>query len=308
MMGWTGGGVAQDGPEPTVPMGIGCDGMSIQILFIVGLILALAAAGWLYRDNGRLRARLLRLSRTAQSKHQYYQDLEHHHQGEADLRERTEEKLRSYLQLMDALINTIPNPIFFKDVDGVFRGCNQAFARDIVGLTRDRIIGSRAEELAGSLPDELVTCLKRNRVSKNAFEAEIPCADGRRRDFLFNTAPVAGEGPEKSGSVGVMLDLTEKNRAARERAQKEKFIGVLETAGAVCHELNQPLQVISGYAELMLVDLNREDKHYELAEQILEQVERIADITGKLQKITRYKTVDYGRHAKIIDIHQSSQD
>ena len=102
--------------------------------------------------------------------------------------------------------------------------------------------------------------------------------------FPFNTAPVAGEAPDQSGSVGVMLDLTEKNRAARERAQKEKFIGVLETAGAVCHELNQPLQVISGYAELMMVDLSRGDKHYELAEQILEQVERIADITGKLQK------------------------
>ena len=282
--------------------------MSIQVLFIVVLTLVLAAAGWLYRDNGRLRARLMQLSRTAQSKQQYYQDLEHHHQGEADLRERTEEKLRSYLHLMDALINTIPNPIFFKDVDGVFRGCNQAFARDIVGLTRDRIIGCRAEELVGSLPDELVTCLKCDGATKSAFEAEIPCADGRRRDFLFSTAPVAGEELEKSGSIGVMLDLTEKNRAARERAQKEKFIGVLETAGAVCHELNQPLQVISGYAELMLVDLNREDKHYELAEQILEQVERIADITGKLQKITRYKTVDYGRHAKIIDIHQSSED
>ena len=283
--------------------------MSIQVLIIGVLMLALAAAGWFYWDNGRLRARLMRLSRTAQSKHQYYQDAEQHHQGEVDLRERTEEKLRSYLHLMDALINTIPNPIFFKDADGVFRGCNQAFARDIVGLTRDRIIGCRAEELAESLPDELVTCLKRNRATKSAFEAEIPCADGRRRDFLFNTAPVTGgEGLERSGSIGVMLDLTEKNRAARERAQKEKFIGVLETAGAVCHELNQPLQVISGYAELMMVDLSRGDKHYELAEQILEQVERIADITGKLQKITRYKTVDYGRHAKIIDIHQSSED
>jgi signal transduction histidine kinase len=105
-----------------------------------------------------------------------------------------------------------------------------------------------------------------------------------------------------------MMDLTEKNRAARERAQKEKFQGVLETAGAVCHELNQPLQVISGYAELMMVDLAEGDKHYGLADQILEQVERIADITGKLQKITRYKTVDYGRHAKIFDIHQSSDD
>jgi len=270
------------------------------------ILLPTAAACWLARETSRLRGRLKRLSRTAQSKHKYYQDLESHHEGETDLKQRTEEKLRSYLQLMDTLINTIPNPIFFKDVDGVFRGCNQAFARDIVGLTRDRIIGRSAADLAEQVPSELVACLQRKGAHSKAFEAEIPCADGRRRDFLFNTARVSGEGLETAGSVGAMQDLTEKNRAARERAQKEKFQGVLETAGAVCHELNQPLQVISGYAELMMVDLSEGDKHYGLAEQILEQVERIADITGKLQKITRYKTLDYDRYTKIIDIHQSS--
>jgi PAS domain S-box-containing protein len=283
--------------------------MSIQTVIILLLILLpTMAAGWLARETARLRERLQRLSHTAQSKQKHFQNLEAQHQGESDLRQRTEEKLRSYLQLMDTLINTIPNPIFFKDADGIFRGCNQAFARDIVGLTRDRIIGCRPDELGGSVPEDLVVSLKRHGVSNRAFEAQIPCADGRRRDFLFSAAPIAGEGPELTGSVGVMQDLTEKNRAARDRAQKEKFQGVLETAGAVCHELNQPLQVISGYAELLLVDLDNENKHYDLAQQILEQVERIADITGKLQKITRYKTVDYGRHAKIIDIHQSSGD
>lgn len=272
------------------------------------VLLPTGVAFWLARETSRLRERLRRLSRTAQSKQKQYQKIETHREDEADLRQRTEEKLRSYLQLMDTLINTIPNPIFFKDSDGVFRGCNQAFAREIVGLTRDRIIGCKAADLGPQIPDELVACLKRNGVHSATFEAEIPCADGRRRDFLFTTATVVGEGSEKAGSVGAMMDLTEKNRAARERAQKEKFQGVLETAGAVCHELNQPLQVISGYAELMMVDLAEGDKHYGLAEQILEQVERIADITGKLQKITRYKTMDYGRHAKIFDIHQSSDD
>jgi PAS domain S-box-containing protein len=300
-----------ESPSPLADALFGNGFKRMSTLTIIILILILVpglTAAWLVRENTRLHARLKRLSRTARSKHKYYQDLESHHQGQDDLRQRNEEKLRSYLQLMDTLINTIPNPIFFKDGEGVFRGCNQAFAKQILGLTRDRIIGCRPDELAGEIPDDLAACLKRNGRHHSAFEAEIPCADGRRRDFLFSTAPVSGEGAEKTGSVGVMLDLTEKNRAARDRAQKEKFQGVLETAGAVCHELNQPLQVISGYAELMLVELNPDEKHYGLAQQILAQVERIADITGKLQKITRYKTLDYGRNAKIIDIHQSSGD
>ncbi len=279
-----------------------------SIWMAIGLaLLPTLAAWWFYRERSRLRERLNRFSRTAQSKHKYYQDLESHHRGETDLRLQTEEKLRSYLRLMDTLINTIPNPIYFMDVDGVFRGCNQAFAKDIIGQTRDRIIGQKARDLDEGIAEDLIRCLERIGLQQSAFEAEIPCADGKRRDFLFNTTPVNGEEGERAGSVGVMQDLTDKNRAARDRAQKEKFQGVLETAGAVCHELNQPLQVISGYAELMLVELADGEKQQGLAEQILDQVERIADITGKLQKITRYKTVDYGPYAKIIDIHQASR-
>ena len=275
---------------------------------ILLFLLPTVAAGWLYREWSRLRVRLKRLSRTAQSKHQYFQEVESHHQDEADLKRRTEAKLRRYLRLMDTVINTIPNPIFFQDVDGIFQGCNQAFARNIVGLTRDRINGRKITDLERDVPGELIDCLQRPGVRQAAFEAEILCADGRRRDFLFSTASVDGEAREKAGRVVMMQDLTEKNRAARDRAQKEKFQGVLETAGAVCHELNQPLQVISGYVELMMMEGMEGPKQQELAGQVLEQVERIADITGKLQKITRYKTVDYGRHARIIDIHQSSEE
>jgi PAS domain S-box-containing protein len=286
-----------------------CNDMPIDAWVTVLLVLVpTAAALWLARQTFHLRERLRRLSQTARSKHQHYQDLECRHQDQTDFRQRTEENLRGYLRLMDTLINTIPNPIYFKDEADIFRGCNQAFARDIVGLTRDRIIGRKAEDLGARVPAELVASLQRKGGEHAGFEAEIPCADGRKRDYLFSLAQVGQPGHETAGSVGVMQDLTAKNRAARDRAQKEKFQGVLETAGAVCHELNQPLQVISGYAELMMVEVKEGDVPHQLAEQILEQVERIADITGKLQKITRYKTVEYGRHAKIFDIHQASDE
>ena len=108
------------------------------------------------------------------------------------------------------------------------------------------------------------------------------CADGKRRDFLFSLAPVTDSHGEIGGSVAVLSDLTDKNRAAQDRMNKEKLEGVLETAGAVCHELNQPLQALSGYTELM------------------------RDITDKLQGVTRYETTDYAGNTKIIDIHKSS--
>ena len=108
------------------------------------------------------------------------------------------------------------------------------------------------------------------------------------------------------GSVGVMLDLTEKNRAARDRFQKEKLQGVLETAGAVCHEMNQPLQTILGYTELSLADISPENPAFLSLTKISKQIDRMAEITHKLQGITCYETMDYDSKTKIIDIHKAS--
>ncbi len=271
------------------------------------------AGGWLLYERQHLRRRLARMSRTAQGKRTEYEKLEKERHHEVEARRLTEDKLRSYLQLMDTIINAIPNPIYFRDGDGVFQGCNKAFASDIVGLTRDHILGKKPTDLADQVPEELVDRLEGKAKGSDryhglhSFEAEVPCADSIRREFLFTINILSPEEGQAAGSVGVMLDLTQKNRAARERAQREKFQGVLETAGGVCHEMNQPLQVISGYAEIMMSEMPADHKMFRMARQVSDQVDRMADITTKLQKITHYETMDYGEHARIIDIHKSSQ-
>jgi len=224
----------------------------------------------------------------------------------------TEQKLRGYIQLMDTLINTIPNPIYYRGTDGTFIGCNLAFAGEVMGLTRDRIIGYGVRGIADRVPPELVDVLNDDVQKVNAsheiniFEASVPCADGQVREFLFTTTPMFEADGAISGSISVMIDLTEKNRAASNRMQQEKFEGVLETAGAVCHELNQPLQVLSGYAELVMGQAPGQDLSSQLSRQIITQVERMAEITQKLQSITRYETMSYGENSRIIDIHKSS--
>ena len=226
--------------------------------------------------------------------------------------EQLEEKLRGYLQLMDTLINTMANPIYFKDAEGVFQGCNQVFAKQILGLTRDRIIGKRPQELPDQIPADLAALYQREELKMiekagiHSFEARVRCADGQRRDFLFSQAPVTDRRGELSGSVVVLADLTEKNRAAQDRMQKEKLQGVLETAGAVCHEFNQPLQALSGFTELMAVKLADHDARVYI-EKITAQIERMRDITDNLQGITRYETTDYAGHTRIIDIHKASE-
>jgi len=75
-------------------------------------------------------------------------------------------------------------------------------------------------------------------------------------------------------------------------------------AGAVCHEINQPLQTIIGYSDLY--QGNEAVSQTEL-KNIKLQATRIGKITKRLSNITKYKTINYsGDKKKIVDIWGSS--
>ena len=88
--------------------------------------------------------------------------------------------------------------------------------------------------------------------------------------------------------------------------EEEKLIGVLEMAGAICHELNHPMQAISGYSEMLMMDMAEGHALYEDLSEIKGQIERMGKITKKLMRITRYETRDYIGGRKIIDIDKAS--
>ncbi len=87
---------------------------------------------------------------------------------------------------------------------------------------------------------------------------------------------------------------------------EEKMKGVFEMSGAVCHELNQPLQFISSAAELLLMEIGSDDPMFKMVTNIAEHVKRLGDITQKLMFINKYETKEYIKGAKIIDIDKSS--
>jgi phosphoglycerate-specific signal transduction histidine kinase len=169
-----------------------------------------------------------------------------------------------------------------------------------------------AQELTDQIPADLAGAYLREELKMldkagfHTFESPVQCADGRRRDFLFSLAPVLDRREKLEGSVAVLSDLTEKNRAAQNRIQKERLEGVLETAGAVCHELNQPLQALSGYTELLAMRLDGHDART-YVDKLTAQIERMRDITDKLQGVTRYETKGYAGNTRIIDIDKASE-
>jgi K+-sensing histidine kinase KdpD len=113
--------------------------------------------------------------------------------------------------------------------------------------------------------------------------------------------------------IAIILILYEENIAMKKRRQleeehlqRERLQGVIEMAGAACHELNQPLQVLSLQSHYLLNGLPKDSPLLEKLKTIKEMTDLLGKTTKKIMHITRYETKDYIEGSKIIDIDKAS--
>jgi signal transduction histidine kinase len=104
------------------------------------------------------------------------------------------------------------------------------------------------------------------------------------------------------------MDISKSKEVEKERLEKEKLLSILEMAGAVGHELNNPLQVVVTCTENLAPapdDNQRKAQYYRLLKKSVDQIRKTV---RKFQNITQYETKDYVQGEKIIDIDAASQD
>ncbi len=210
-----------------------------------------------------------------------------------------------YLSAMDA----VPDPIILYDVQGKVTYFNPAFSRVFKWALEERI-NKKMDEF---VPEENWPETRRmiDMVLAGEFFSGIETA---RYDRDGNIIPVSISGSAYKdkenrviGSIINLQDISERRQAEETLNQREKLKGVLEMAGAVCHELSQPAMIIAGYTELLLMNMTKDDLVYEKVNNIREQVDRIGVLTKKLMNITKYETREYSKGKKIVDIDKASQ-
>jgi PAS domain S-box-containing protein len=133
---------------------------------------------------------------------------------DARRRQEAESALRANCQMLDSLFLAFPNPVFHKDTEGHYRGVNEAFARDILGLPRDAILGRTLAELQDRIPPALAEIYHTSDTRLFAsggvqrYEAPVRCADGVIREFHLSKAAYRDSDSRVMGLVGVMLDIS----------------------------------------------------------------------------------------------------
>lgn len=67
----------------------------------------------------------------------------------------------------------------------------------------------------------------------------------------------------------------------------ERLKGALKMATSVCHEMKQPLMIMSGYMELLLMEVSNNPKATEKIKKINSQFQRFSELTNKLMNLNR---------------------
>ncbi|MBT3380289.1 MAG: response regulator [Lentisphaerae bacterium] len=137
-----------------------------------------------------------------------------------------------------------------------------------------------------------------------ALAAGTPSGDEIRsssRIFYATFAPV----PEEGHVNLYAADVTDRLRLEAQLRQAQKLESIGTLAGGVAHEINNPINGIMNYAQLILDDLEEEDQNASFAGEIIHETERIAILVKNLLQFARHDKQSHSP-ARVIDIVEAT--
>ncbi len=229
-----------------------------------------------------------------------------------------QEAITNHNHFLRALLDNIPNPVFYKDTKGVFLGCNNAFLQAF-GKTSTDIIGKKICEIFSIENCRQIIQKDEEIISSKqiqSFELEFQYADGLIHNIIINQSPFSQSDGTLGGLVGIMIDISETKQIQHELEQwniqlnkrvseelkkvekqrqmliqKSKLESLGQLAAGITHEMNQPLTAITMGLENILFHLKSEDitKHYleNKIGTILENIQRINRIIDHVKTFSR---------------------
>ncbi|OPY84539.1 MAG: Virulence sensor protein BvgS precursor [Syntrophus sp. PtaU1.Bin208] len=222
---------------------------------------------------------------------------------------RAEEVLRISEEKFLKAFQSIPTMMTINTyLDGKIVEVNESYLHNL-GFARQEVLGRTSQELQVYAYPEHRDLVIRMIVEKGTvldFTVPLRTKDGNIRHCLLSAERIQLQNVEH---VLILLqDITEQKLAEEERLQRMQLHSILDMAGTICHEMNQPLQILSGYTELLMTDPALDPKLQKKLQTIQEQTARMERITRKLLTINDCSFKDYAGIAKIMDIHDDKRE
>jgi PAS domain S-box-containing protein len=229
------------------------------------------------------------------------QEINEHRRSEEALRE-TNLLLEQSSRFTEALLSAIPTPVFYKDREGRYLGCNRAFF-EVMGVTTEEMKGKTVYELwpgeyAGTYHSKDLELMENP--ARQVYEFKVRDKYGVDRPVIYVKDVFRDENEQVAGIVGAFLDITERKQAEEKiRASlAEKEVLLKE----VHHRVKNNLQIIS-----TLLDLQFEDIHDEQSLMALgvshDRIRSIALVHEKLYQTEDIARIDFAGYMESLTSH-----
>ena len=205
-------------------------------------------------------------------------------------REKAEELAR-LKEFSDNIVESVSVGIAVVDVRGVITTWNSAL-EEIFGITRDRAIGSRFEELMDADLIETIHTVTGQDAwipseARHIYKYSASTEDGRPLTLNMSLAPFEAIRGVVAGMLIVVENVTERAQLEQQLLQREKLSSIGLLAAGVAHEVNTPLAGISSYAQMLLQQVGEADPSRRLLEKIRVQTDRASGIVNNLLNFSR---------------------
>lgn len=121
------------------------------------------------------------------------------------------------ISILRSLVDSIPDIILYKDIDGVYIGCNARFAK-LMGLSKEEIIGKTDYELLGQKEADFYASNDLDVLKSKGsiqFVEWVTYPDGSKALIDTRKTPFFDENGEIIGIIGIGRDITEWDIAQR---------------------------------------------------------------------------------------------
>ena len=203
--------------------------------------------------------------------------------------------------------------------DGRIVAWNRAMGALTCGLLTKERIGQSIEEVPQDVRDKFALGAPLRDVLRSGLPyaarglvVQVPKGEDIHLNVRHHPVAISGEG---EGHVLVVLeDITDNVNLHRQRVKAERLAAITETMVSVNHEVNNPLAVILGYAQILLRRLEpgtTSETFLVRARIELARIEgealRIREITQKLATLVEPVVTSYpaSEGVKMVDLHHS---
>ena len=188
-------------------------------------------------------------------------------------------EIRTLQEYQESVIHSSSSGIVVLDSEGRILSSNPAFAQ-LAGQPESELEG---RPLADALPGVSLGEPPEG-TSEWRFQTRLSGADGEERDLQLSVSAFRGS-PDRR--VVVVEDMTDRIRAERALAERERLASLGVLAAGVAHEVNTPIAGLSSYAQMLLSETSPGDPRYSILKKMERQTFRAAHLVNNLLEFAR---------------------